>query len=121
MRDVRMAGGLGEIGRCPAVGDGHRRIGAGGQEQLDHLDIAMLGGFMERRVAAVLGRIDIGPRREEDTAHLDVPSGAGRMEGLVREVVGRVRVDGRSGIDEETRDLWLAEERCEMEGREPVR
>ena len=46
-------------GRRALVGR-RRRIGAGGQEQLDELDVAAVGSLVERAVAAALGRLDIG-------------------------------------------------------------
>ena len=116
-----MTGRLGEVGRRAAVRNRGRRIGTGRQEQLDHLDVAVLRRFVERGEPAVLGRVDVGPGRQQDPADLDMPSSGSRVERLVREVVGRERVDGRPRIDEEAGDLGLAEERRQVERREPVR
>ena len=65
-----MAGGIGQVGRRRAVGDPRRRVGAGGQEQLDQLVVAVLGGRVDRGVAVALGRVHIGPGREQDPADL---------------------------------------------------
>jgi NAD(P)-dependent dehydrogenase (short-subunit alcohol dehydrogenase family) len=113
-------GCLREIGWRPAVLDRRRRVRTGGQEQLDHLDIAVLGGFVERGIAAVLGRVDVGAGCQQQPAHLDVAARGRRVERLVGEVVRCVGIDPRTGVEQDPCDFGLPEEGREMEGGETV-
>ena len=62
------------------------------QEELDHLDVAVLRGLVERRVPAMLRGVDVGAGRQQDAADLEVPARRGSMERLVRR---SLRVYGR--------------------------
>ena len=54
----------------------------GRQEQLDQLDVAVLGRGVQRREPAVLGGVDVGAGRDQQAADLDVPAGGGAVERL---------------------------------------
>jgi NAD(P)-dependent dehydrogenase (short-subunit alcohol dehydrogenase family) len=112
--------GVGHVGGGAAIDDVDGRIGTGRQEQLDHLDVAVLGGFMERGKAPVLCRVDIGSGGKQHATDFEVPPRGGRVERLVGECVRGVRADRRACIEQGAGDLGLPEERGEMERGEPV-
>ena len=115
-----MAGRLGGIGRRLAARHDGGRVGAGGQEQLDELDVAVLRRLVERRVVLALASVQIGARGDEKAADLVVSSRGGAVERLDAEVVPRVDVHLGAGLDQDPRRFGLAEEGREVEWREPV-
>ena len=104
----------------PVVG---RRGGvrAGGQEQLDHLGIAVLGGLVERREPAGLPRVDVRAGRQQQPADLGQVAGGRAVERLDAHLVGGHGVDGGARVEQDPRRLRLGEERREMEGGVAVR
>ena len=73
-------------GVAAVVGAG-QRVGPGRQEQLGQLDVAALGRLVQRREAAVLGRVHVGAGAQQQAADLDRATGRRGMERLVGEVV----------------------------------
>ena len=80
--DIRVAGGVGQVGRRGAIVRAGRRVRTGGQEQLHHLVVAVLGRGMERRVAVALDRVHVRAGRQQHAADLVMSAGRRTVERL---------------------------------------
>lgn len=111
---------LGEIRRGLAVIAGGVRIGAVGQEKIDHLIIAKLRRGVQRGVAELLPRIRIRPAREQKTHRAGI---ANRRRGMNRRYakgIARRRVHIRATLDQCTRQLGVAKEDRQSDRRKPI-
>ncbi len=115
-----MAGHIGQVGRRGAAVLADARVGAGRQEQLDHLIVAVLRGRMQRSHPAVLRRGDVGAGGQQQPTDLDVATRGRSVEWLVGELVAPTEVGRGAGVEQPAGRLGLAEECGEVQRREAV-
>ena len=96
------------------------QVGAGIQQQLDALEVAVGGRRVQRRVPVTLSVVRIGACVEQQPHDGRVPSRRTRMQRGPRHPSGAVAIHQRAPSQEEPHGVRLPEERREVQRREAV-